>query len=444
MNARGPPPARGGRFPSRPPSGRFFGRGRDGRFEGGRGFFRGGRGRYDEGRGRFDGRFDGRGRSDEGRGGRVMSSYSSLGRGSGGSRFDDAPSGGQRVAMGSYSSLAGPVASGPPVNSNVPRSSYAEMGKDNDDATVNSPPQRGSYSALADSVMDPPRSSYAMMANEPSQPPPQLSPPPPQAHGIKRQFHDGPPPQGYNEPPRDYMDRGPSREFMERNDGYNNNTMERRIDGYIDRNDDFGPPRPSPNDWDRDAGINNRSEFSVQEDQFGRARPPPMRGGFRGSFGGRSSGRGPPMNRFRDQFDDDRQQQPMEEEQPLPRRDSGRLDEAENNYSRQPSLSSYSDRINDQQPPQKSYQRQPIQESPSPQQPIQPPVDIVPTSPPRTPSPQPSQPSAFTIAMMRMVEMNADMEFAHAKLKMLEMEHKRVMARLDALKEVNRVEQDGS
>ena len=61
-----------------------------------------------------------------------------------------------------------------------------------------------------------------------------------------------------------------------------------------------------------------------------------------------------------------------------------------------------------------------------------------------TPSPQPSQPSAFTIAMMRMVEMNADMEFAHAKLKMLEMEHKRVMARLDALKEVNRVEQDGS
>ena len=44
---------------------------------------------------------------------------------------------------------------------------------------------------------------------------------------------------------------------------------------------------------------------------------------------------------------------------------------------------------------------------------------------------------------MRMVEMNADMEFAHVKLKLLEMEHGRVRSRLEALEEMDRVPNDG-
>ena len=72
------------------------------------------------------------------------------------------------------------------------------------------------------------------------------------------------------------------------------------------------------------------------------------------------------------------------------------------------------------------------------QQHQQEPANVIPSSPPRTPSPEPAPPSAFTMALMRMVEMNADMEFAHVKLKMLEIEHKRVMARLEALEEINK------
>jgi hypothetical protein len=40
-----------------------------------------------------------------------------------------------------------------------------------------------------------------------------------------------------------------------------------------------------------------------------------------------------------------------------------------------------------------------------------------------------------------MVEMNADMEYAHVKLKLLEMEQKRVEVRLGAIEEIHRVEE---
>jgi hypothetical protein len=49
------------------------------------------------------------------------------------------------------------------------------------------------------------------------------------------------------------------------------------------------------------------------------------------------------------------------------------------------------------------------------------------------PSPPPAVPSAYALAMIRMVEMNADMEFAYARLMMLDYEQRRVKARLDTL-----------
>jgi hypothetical protein len=49
------------------------------------------------------------------------------------------------------------------------------------------------------------------------------------------------------------------------------------------------------------------------------------------------------------------------------------------------------------------------------------------------PSPPPSAPSAYALAVIRMVEMNADMEFAYARLMMLDYEQRRVKARLDTL-----------
>jgi len=61
-------------------------------------------------------------------------------------------------------------------------------------------------------------------------------------------------------------------------------------------------------------------------------------------------------------------------------------------------------------------------------------ADIVPQSP--TPPP-PAKPSSYALAMSRMIEMNADMQFAYARLMMLEVEHQRVQARLGALEKLS-------
>lgn len=71
-------------------------------------------------------------------------------------------------------------------------------------------------------------------------------------------------------------------------------------------------------------------------------------------------------------------------------------------------------------------------------------ADIVPESPKQTtreednaficpPSPPPAAPSAYALALSRMIEMNEDMEFAYARLIMLEHEHKKIQARLETL-----------
>lgn len=62
----------------------------------------------------------------------------------------------------------------------------------------------------------------------------------------------------------------------------------------------------------------------------------------------------------------------------------------------------------------------------------QPPM-IVPQSPP---SPPASKPSAHALAVSRMMEVNADMEYAYARLMMLEVEHERVKARLSVLEKL--------
>jgi hypothetical protein len=68
-------------------------------------------------------------------------------------------------------------------------------------------------------------------------------------------------------------------------------------------------------------------------------------------------------------------------------------------------------------------------------------ADIVPNSPPTPklicpPSPPPAAPSAYALAVSRMVEMNADMEFAYARLMMLDHEQKKVAARLETLEKL--------
>ena len=75
------------------------------------------------------------------------------------------------------------------------------------------------------------------------------------------------------------------------------------------------------------------------------------------------------------------------------------------------------------------------------QQEVDPPANVVPIestppSPVCPPSPPPSAPSGYALAVTRMIEMNADMEHAYARLMMLEQEEKRVEARLETLKEL--------
>jgi len=59
------------------------------------------------------------------------------------------------------------------------------------------------------------------------------------------------------------------------------------------------------------------------------------------------------------------------------------------------------------------------------------------------PSPPPAAPSAYALALIRMVEMNADMEFAYARLMMLDHEQRRVKARLDTLESMQQQFQGG-
>jgi len=77
------------------------------------------------------------------------------------------------------------------------------------------------------------------------------------------------------------------------------------------------------------------------------------------------------------------------------------------------------------------------QQQPSPPPTKTVPVISAPPSPVCPPSPPPAAPSGHALALTRMIEMNADMEFAYARLMMLEQEEKKVQARLEAFKELS-------
>lgn len=62
-------------------------------------------------------------------------------------------------------------------------------------------------------------------------------------------------------------------------------------------------------------------------------------------------------------------------------------------------------------------------------------ADVVPQSP-SPPSPPPAPPSAYALAVSRMVEMEADMQFAYARLMMLDHEHKKIEARLSTIEKL--------
>jgi len=79
------------------------------------------------------------------------------------------------------------------------------------------------------------------------------------------------------------------------------------------------------------------------------------------------------------------------------------------------------------------------QQQPSPPPTKTVPVISAPPSPVCPPSPPPAAPSGHALALTRMIEMNADMEFAYARLMMLEQEEKKVQARLEAFKELSNI-----
>lgn len=399
----------------------FAGRGRVVGAVGRGGFGRGGGGRFDD-------RFDDGGRGGGGRMGSSssMGSYSSLGRGGGGGRFDDS----DRGRIGSYSALADSRMSAPPTNS------YADM------AGPKPEESRGSYSSLADNLEPPPR-SFAMMG-ETSQPP--------QIQEMKRgrgDYDDG---MGYDVPPQ--QKRGPPPMH------WDNDRPNRAPPDMCDRGPS-GPMHPAQRDWDRGGGGPDFGDRMpppsgpTQEDQFGRQRGfGPGRG-----FGGRSTGGpgrgGPPLSRFNSRDDmmhpDDRQfAQPRREDSSSSM--GRRFDEGESNSIKrspmrpvEPSQSSSTMKSEPPFPVQQRMQSEDMDVSTDTassnngreDEPPAPAVDVVPPSPAPIPSPEPAAPSPLAVAMSRMVEMNADMEFAYAKLLMLELEHARVAARLEALEKIS-------
>ena len=427
----------------------------------GRGYYSGG-GRYINHRGRGDyggrgGRYIPRG----GGGGRTsrMGSYSSIGRGGGG---DDGRDHGNHLdrnrdndnnansRVGSYADLASSI----PSYSGIGRSIGGGQGDRGGFDGVVGPMPNNNNNNRDDAGI----SSYAQLG-EMSQPPPSL--------GMKRgrPLEDRPPQMMGSNTPRGPGGGGPPPSYR----GHNNNN---RDDGMA-----RGPPPQPPHiDYRQPPEMQDtRSSLSHQppppDDQFGRrpgdwgGRPESHEDQFgrhpqnrtSSGYGRGHPGRGHP--RFvPDANRSDNIMQRPESQSPPPRRESSyhRFDGPRSHDASMPSYASIAEKSM-HQPVEEHHMQQhentkkddsvaevvkhdeaKVVESKrrsSTPPPVAAPVAVVPPSPK---SPSPAPPSAYALAMARMVEMNADMEFAWVRMQMLDTEVKLIEARLESMDSRNR------
>eukprot|EP00986_Skeletonema_menzelii_P014020 scaffold8772_cov150-Skeletonema_menzelii.AAC.7 len=442
MNSRGPP----GR-------GRGGGRGFGSR---GRGYYSGG-GRYNNHRGRGDyggrgGRFIPRG------GGRTprMGSYSSIGRGDGrdhGNHLDRSRDN-DNNRVGSYADLASSI----PSYSDIGRSVGGGQGDRGGYDGGGGPTQNNNNNRDVGGM-----SSYAQLG-EMSQPPPSLGMKrgrpiddrPPQMMGSNNYGADdnmnmgprgggGPPPsyRGHNNRD-DGMPRGPQPPLNDYRQPLDMQDKRSSVSSHqpLTPDDQFGGRRGP--DW--------RGRSDSHEDQFGRQLPPKRTSS---GYGRGPPGRGhprfvPDANRV-----DNNMQRPGSLSPP-PRRESSyqRFDGQRSSHdSSMPSYASIADK-----PISQPVEERPTQQhentkkdevvaevvkrdeakvveskrrpSTPPPSPVEAPVVVVPPSPKSPPS---APPSAYALAMARMVEMNADMDFAWVRMQMLDTEVKLIEARLESM-----------
>ena len=219
-------------------------------------------------------------------------------------------------------------------------------------------------------------------------------------------------------------------------------------------------PLPLDDQFGGRRGPDWRGRSDSHEDQFGRQLPPK-----RTSSG---YGRGPPVRghpRFvPDANRVDNNMQRPESLSPAPRRESSyqRFDGQRSSHdSSMPSYASIADKPIHQpveeRPSQQQQQQQNQQQentknddvavevvkrddvkvveskrrpSTPPPPPVEAPAVVVPPSPKSPPS---APPSAYALAVARMMEMNADMDFAWVRMQMLDTEVKLIEARLDSM-----------
>ena len=416
----------------------------------GRGYYSGGGGRFNNHRGRGDYVVRGGGRFiPRGGGGRAprMGSYSSIGRGGGDGR-DHPPSrhldrnreidiNNNNSRVGSYADLASSI----PSYSDIGRSSAGGAGAGHGD--------RGSGGGPAPSGNnrdDVGMSSYAQLG-EISQPPPSL--------GMKRgRPIDDRPPQmmmndnagprgGGNGPPPAFRGHHSRDDGMMRGPPPPRNDYRPPLDMQDKR-----PHRPLPPDeqFGGRRGPDWGGRPDSHEDQFGRQLPPKRPSGV---YGRGPPGRGHPRFIPGANRPDNNMQRP-DSISPAPRRESGyqRFDGQRSSHDGpMPSYASIADKPVHQPVENRQMQqnhnkkkdnvavevvkRDEPKEVASKRTPPPPPVEAPTVAVPPSPkSPPPAPPSGYALAISRMVEMNADMEFAWVKMQMLDTEVKIIEARI--------------
>ena len=426
----------------------------------GRGYYSGG-GRYNNHRGRGD--YGGRGGRfiPRGGGGRAprMGSYSSIGRGGGDGRDHgnhlDRNRDNDNNRVGSYADLA----------SSIP--SYSDIGR----SVGGGQGDRGGYDGGGGPMQNSNRddggmSSYAQLG-EMSQPPPSLGmkrgrPMDDRPHQMMGSNNygadDNMGPRGGGGPPPSYRGHNNRDDGMSRGPQPPHNDY-RQIPDRQDKRSSLSSHQPMPPDdqFGGRRGPDWRGRSDSHEDQFGRQLPPK-----RTSSG---YGRGPPVRghpRFvPDANRVDNNMQRPESLSPAPRRESSyqRFDGQRSSHeSSMPSYASIADKPIHQpveeRPSQQQQQNQQQENTknddvavevvkrddvkvveskrrPStPPPPVEAPAVVVPPSPKSPPS---APPSAYALAVARMMEMNADMDFAWVRMQMLDTEVKLIEARLDSM-----------
>lgn len=387
-----------------------------------------------------------------------MGSYSSIGRGGGdgrdhGNHLDRNRDNDNSRGVGSYADLA----------SSIP--SYSDIGR----SVGGGQGDRGGYDGGGGPMQnnnhkrdDVGMSSYAQLG-EMSQPPPSL--------GMKRgrPLDDRPPqmmgsnnygaddnmgPRGGGGPPPSYRGHNNRDDGMQRGPQPPHNDYRQPPDMMQDKRSQLShQPMPPDDQFGGRRGPDWRGRSDSHEDQFGRQLPPK-----RPSSG---YGRGPPPGRGHPRFVPDANRadnniQRPESHSPPPRRDNSyhRFDGPR--ISHDASMPSYAS-IADKPTPQPPVEERPTKQQEStkkddvavevvkrdeakvveskrrpstPPPPVEAPAVVVPPSPK---SPSPAPPSAYALAMARMVEMNADMEFAWVRMQMLDTEVKLIEARLECM-----------